>query len=193
MKHIEFKQYRRCYEDHQRLDLGIGITLYGGSCLTPIISQADIYVGLEQNMSTPQSAQPWRGGCSVSHVIQNMGIPKDKEEFVKMIDWLAKQLLDHKEIHVGCIGGHGRTGMVLSSLKYVLTQDKSATEYIRQAYCKKAVETVSQVDFLYDLYGIEKVAPVEKYKNVGVKTIGGKVAKKIQTISHLGIVGNIWD
>lgn len=195
MYHFNEVPYKKCYEGHPLMDLGIGVVLYGGSCLAPIISQADIYVGLETNMATPCAAQPWKGGCSVSLPIPNMKTPIDEKEFMLMVEWIGKQLLNHKEVHVGCIGGHGRTGLVLSALKYLLTGDKLATEYIRQVYCKKAVETVAQVDFLHRVYGIDKVAPVAKYKDVGNfnTNSGSDVFKSSSLISHLEIIGNVWD
>ena len=188
--------FKRCYETHPTLDLGIGVTLYGGSCLTPMISHADIYVGLEHNMAMPSAARPWRGGCTIGFPIPNMKTPTDPKEFVKLVDWLGKQLLDQKEVHVGCIGGHGRTGMVLSALKYVLTKDDNATEYIREHYCKKAVETVVQVDFLHMLYDIKKVPPVEKYKDAGFSEYIPKTTKKVVKgieINHLNIKGTVWN
>ena len=190
------KSFKQCYNTHPTLDLGIGVALYGGSCLTPIISHADIYVGLESNMAMPAAARPWRGGCTIALPIPNMKAPIDSKEFAKMIDWVGKQLLNHKEVHVGCIGGHGRTGMVLSALKYVLTQDKNATQYIRDHYCSKAVETVVQVDFLNKLYGITKVPPVEKYKNIGFNEYvpnQKKIPIKGVDIHHLKIGGIVWD
>ena len=63
-------------------------------------------------------------------------------------------------IYCGCIGGHGRTGMYLSALQRIINGDTNATDWVRANYCKKAVETPSQIEFLYKEYGIAKVKPV---------------------------------
>lgn len=48
---------------------------------------------------------------------------------------------------VSCIGGHGRTGTVLS-IWAGLHDIEKPIEYVRKIYCKKAVETVSQEMFV---------------------------------------------
>ena len=70
--------------------------------------------------------------------------------------WL--ELLAHiekEEMTVGvfCVGGHGRTGtavcaMLIVGLNYTATE---AVHWLRKNYCKKVVESKSQIDYLYDL------------------------------------------
>lgn len=190
------KNYTPCYKAHKIQDLGVGVMLSGGSCLTPLPVKADIYVGLEQNMSMPKHAMPWNDGQCVSHYIPNMGVPTNTEEFLNMIEWIATQLSDNKSVHVGCIGGHGRTGMVLSALRYVLANDKDATEYIRLNYCQKSVETVVQVEYLHNTFGITKVPPVSKYAQVNNPEYmppKNKSNNKEIVINHLNIRGTLFD
>jgi hypothetical protein len=165
--------------------------------LLPIIEDAGIYIGLEKNMFEPEYAKPWHGGLTLTFHIPNMGVPKNSAEFMNLIDWLANQATEKKKIHIGCIGGHGRTGMVLSALKYVITGDKDSTLYIRKHYCKKAVETATQIDFLHELYGINKVPAVYSKHDLELTTYKQTIAKakKVSStylLEHVAIDGVIW-
>jgi hypothetical protein len=64
---------------------------------------------------------------------------------------------DGKTVHVGCVGGHGRTGIVISAIVAELTGKKDAIQWVRKHYCKKAVESKAQVQFLMKHYGVTEV------------------------------------
>lgn len=153
--------YVRCYESHPALPLSEGIVVYGGSCVYPVVEDADVYIGHDHSMKKSPKAYPWNEGESVQFLIPDMGVPESKEEFAKMLDWLVVQLTAKKKVHVGCIGGHGRTGMTLSALAFLMRNEKDAITYVRKNYCEKAVESQGQVQFLHDLFGIEKVNPAK--------------------------------
>jgi hypothetical protein len=150
-----------CYESHPEIPLGAGI-LYGGSCSSPIIKDANVYVGLDGYMSYKQPRYPWVP--ETPHTIEEVAFkisdgcaPSDKTNFVLMIDWLRGKLEAGKKVHVGCIGGHGRTGMVLAALVKEMTGEEDAITWVRKHYCKKAVESTEQVKFLTEYFGIKKV------------------------------------
>lgn len=146
----------KCFESHKPLVIG-GHQVYGGSCQYPV-PDMDIYVGLDYSMRTHVKAYPWVNQVvAVSYLITDMQAPKDATSFKEMISWLAKNITDNKKVHIGCIGGHGRTGLVLSALVMELVGDKAAIDYVRNNYCHKAVETLVQVEFLNKHYGISKV------------------------------------
>ena len=73
-----------------------------------------------------------------------MQAPKDAVEFKKMVVWLKEQGQAGKKIHIGCIGGHGRTGTLLAALVKEVTGNVDAIAYVRKNYCAKAVESNSQ-------------------------------------------------
>lgn len=50
-------------------------------------------------------------------------------------------------ILISCIGGHGRTGTILS-IWVGLNRIENPIEYIRKTYCKEAIETLSQEMFV---------------------------------------------
>lgn len=159
---MSVQQYKRCYHSHPPLPIG-AYKIYGGSCIEPAVTDADIYVGFDLSMARSHMSYPWEQGESFLFYIQDMGVPKDPEQFKRLIDWIAEQLIAQKKVHLGCIGGHGRTGTVLSALVKVMTGETDAVQYVRKHYCEKAVESESQVKFLMQHFGVSKV---QGYKEV---------------------------
>jgi len=150
----------KCYQSHPPLKIG-DYVVYGGSCSFPVTKDADVYVGLDFGMSPGKVAYPWNPGEEFLFKIPDMGVPPDAAEFIKLIDWLAVQLTAQKKIHIGCIGGHGRTGMVLAALVKKVLGEADAITYVRKNYCEKAVESASQVAFLQKHFGITEVEPAK--------------------------------
>lgn len=154
----------RCYTSHPPLKIGEHV-IYGGSCIEPVIGDADVYVGLDHGMKMTKRYYPWRDGTEVKFLIQDMGVPENADDFKDLIAWLSTQLAAGKKVHVGCIGGHGRTGMVLSALVKVMTGNEDATTYVRENYCQKAVESQRQVDWLNKHFGIKPVSPAKGFSS----------------------------
>lgn len=149
----------RCYESHPPLQIGEYL-VYGGSCGHPKVKDADVYIGLDYNMRQTAAAYPWNAQLvEVLYPIKDMQAPDHPEEFKKMIAWLADQLEYGKKVHIGCLGGHGRTGVVLAALYSHMTGDPNAINYVRENYCEKAVESQAQIDFLHKHFGITKAKP----------------------------------
>lgn len=156
----------RCYETHPPYEIAPGIVIYGGSCISPIVHDADVYVGFDAGMKFKAGGYPWnqqKGPVEFLFRIADMQTPVDEVEFAKMITWLDQQLIAGKKIHMGCIGGHGRTGLVLAALRKHMTGDVDATQHVRDNYCKKVVESKTQVDWLKKHWGINPVEPTKKY------------------------------
>jgi hypothetical protein len=95
--------------------------------------------------------------------IPDMGIPKNIPRFKKMVTWLCNQLQEGKKVHIGCIGGHGRTGLLLAAIVSQLSGEKDAIAYVRKNYCGRAVESSEQVKFLGEHYGITPVKGTKEY------------------------------
>lgn len=147
-----------CYKSHSPIEIGGGV-VFGGNCHSPICNDADVYVNLDT--SKTGMSFPWESPIHINFEIPNFGVPLNSKAFVKLISFLKEQLEEGKKIHVGCIGGHGRTGMVLAALACVVESKKDAIQYIRSVYCSKAVETKSQVIFLVSNFLMDS-APVVK-------------------------------
>jgi len=177
-----------CHETHPVLALGGGEVL-GASCSSPR-DGFDIYLGFDRGMYVP-TLRPWLPNQPVlaSYYITDQQSPKSIKEFLPMIDWLAEQLSYGKRVHMGCIGGHGRTGLVLSALVHVITGEKSAIHWAREHHCKKAVESESQVKFLVKHFGIESAKVTPRYSSpVGAMAIGGGYPSRGYSVGRDGVV-----
>jgi len=181
----------RCYHDHPALDIPVRgskkvVQVYGGSCINPIVTDADIYVGLDTGMEKHENRFPWVTGEAFLFDIPNMGVPKDDHAFDDMIYWLGQQIIcEAAKIHVGCIGGHGRTGMVLAALVRTVGGIEDATAYVREHYCEKAVETDTQIGYLYNQFDIEPVAP--RYSTQDLRTMSQKQSRT-NTMLHDNVI-----
>lgn len=154
--------YSKCAHTHPPLKItspeGKEVVVYGGACGDPIHHNLDVYVALDAYTSHDPQAYPWHGTRQFIHFpINDMSVPKDPAEFKAMINWLSVQLLAGKSVHVGCLGGHGRTGLVLSALVQVISGNVDAIDYVRKNYCNKAVENTQQAQFLNKHFGITVV------------------------------------
>lgn len=157
--------YFRCNETHPELTILNG-KVVGASCYNPR-SGYDIYIGLDTGMKKQVSEFPWnkKKGKDVVEVcfpITDMKVPTNVEQFKKMIFWLCKQLREGKRIHIGCMGGHGRTGLVLAALISKATKIKDPIAWVRKNHCKKAVESVVQIKFLVQHYGMPTAVPTKE-------------------------------
>lgn len=208
---VNTRSFVRCYELHPPLKIGKYV-IYGGNCSHPKVKDADVYVATD-GYGSLSGAQPWdnqEGPLFTKFDIADMCAPSDPARFKKMIEWLAAQLIAGKKCHVGCMGGHGRTGTVLSALVKHMTGEEDATEYVRKNYCHKAVESQEQIEFLHKHFGITKASPTKskaKYlkdddysayaPRAGYKptsklatsnsTTGGRIAPVVSTRSMWGL------
>jgi hypothetical protein len=180
----------RCYESHPPYPVTDELVIYGGSCGYPIVKDADVYIGFDGSMKLHGKSYPWHaetgGPIEVYFKIWDGDAPDDKPEFKLMIAWVAEQLLAGKKVHAGCIGGHGRTGMFLAALRKHMTGDENATQHVRDHYCKKAVESTKQVDFLFKDWGIAKVAPSKSYGTSKSSSKGGQGKLEFKEFSSGG-------
>lgn len=158
-----------CWESHPKLPITVGSKTYlvtGGSCTqckTLGNGDYDVVVGLDYSMHTDKMAYPWEKGEYFLYEIKDMNPPSNVGTFKELIKYLAKAVLDDKRVFVGCIGGHGRTGVVLSALHAHMTGAKDSVKYVRDNYCQKAVETSSQMEFLHKHFGIKKESGSKVY------------------------------
>lgn len=86
-----------------------------------------------------------------------MSVPENLDEFNKMLLHVKLSLEQGLKVFMGCIGGHGRTGLVFAALVKLMSNEEDAITYVRKNYCEKAVESNSQVEWLHKNFGIKKV------------------------------------
>ncbi|CAA2141494.1 hypothetical protein [Hyphomicrobium sp. ghe19] len=164
----------RCYASHKALVMpNTKLKIYGGSCSSPVVHDADVYIGFDSSMRFSDKHFPWNKGEEILFQVPDMGVPKNATQYKKLVDWTKEQLLAGQKVHAGCIGGHGRTGMFLAALVSMFGEEDAIT-YVREHYCKKAVESSSQVEFLKKEFGVKgttatKASP-KKYSVVSKDT-----------------------
>ena len=72
-----------------------------------------------------------------------------------LVSELSK-LSDPIKVLVMCMGGHGRTGTVLSVIWGLFGgQTGDPVRYVREHYCHKAVETAQQLDYVEKITGLQ--------------------------------------
>lgn len=182
--------YARCFEGHQPLSLGVhgGVELFvhGGSCNSPAVKDADVYIGFDAGMQLTERRYPWNPGDEVHFKLPDGTAPKgaaQQKEWAKLVTWAAQQILAGRKVHAGCIGGHGRTGTFLACLvREMRPEITDAIGYVREHYCPKAVESREQVDFLVKEWGCAKADPrpygTGGHGSIGVKSYGAGVSRK---------------
>lgn len=165
-----YAAYKSCYETHPALVLpNTDLQIFGGSCLTPFVKDADVYIGFDGGMRLGSRSFPWEPGHEFLFKISDMQAPSSAADFKKLVDWALEQLRDGRKVHAGCIGGHGRTGTFFAAL-VAACGEPDAIAYVRKNYCHKAVESSSQIDFLVKHFGVKKAAGSKSHH-------GGKSSK----------------
>lgn len=78
----------------------------------------------------------------------------------------AKKILGHHDMLFFCQGGHGRTGLAVSILVWLLVSEKTwmgekpegllddPVKWLRAVYCKEAVDTLDQHKYVYKMLGL---------------------------------------
>ncbi|NIT54880.1 MAG: hypothetical protein GWN00_01130 [Aliifodinibius sp.] len=142
----------------------------GGSCVYPKepngLVDVDVFVGLDVNMVDTSMQLPWEHGTAFKYPIKNYGVPGSKKNFDHLLKFLSDSILSGMDVFVGCIGGHGRTGLVLAALVNHMTGEVDAIRYVRENYCIKAVDNQKQEHWLHRHYGI-KLPEAKKPKYQG--------------------------
>ena len=135
--------------------------IIGSSCINPSVDDADIFISLDEGAPVFDWEQPWYENTGQRHIrllIKDMSVPEDTDDFTACIEYISDKLKKGGKIHVGCAAGHGRTGLFLAALvQYNMGENlkQSAIDYVRENYCKKAVESTLQVLYLHYAFGVD--------------------------------------
>lgn len=108
--------------------------------------------------SNDASLMPSKGAPErvVLFKIEDRNVPISLGEFEWLAKRLHKALRDGETVAISCIGGHGRTGLLMSILYGLMTGSKTPIDDIRNRYCEKAVETYEQKCFVHDYLKLAK-------------------------------------
>lgn len=86
----------------------------------------------------------------IYYPIQDQRAPSSVVDTKIIVDEIITYLTNGKNVHVQCIGGHGRTGVILSCVVgTILPHIKDVVDYVRENYCEEAVESYEQHQFIY--------------------------------------------
>jgi hypothetical protein len=97
--------------------------------------------------------------------------PSDVESFEWLVGTCQRYLTEGRNVHVSCVGGHGRTGLVLACImgRSGITQPIT---HIREAGCEKWVESIKQIDFVSEFCHEKQKAKPRSYLTGGLFTHG---------------------
>jgi hypothetical protein len=89
--------------------------------------------------------------------IRDYGVPAwDATFWVTFANDILSILKSGKNVLVACMGGHGRTGMVVAILLGILTNVDDPIGWVREKYCYEAIETKAQEKYVRDILGISR-------------------------------------
>lgn len=149
-----------CYESHKPLKILNGY-VYGGNC-GEVPPDMAMYIALDSGQAKNITKK------GKAHYVllnaKNGGVP-NINNLLKVLIKASELLEQGKSIHVGCIGGHGRTGLVLAAMVAFIMDEADPITYVRDNYCKKAVETDAQVKYLNNHFNTPMAVPYYQIKS----------------------------
>lgn len=88
--------------------------------------------------------------------IKDFGIPTwGLQTWELLADVLRQQMDAGVDVVIGCVGGHGRTGIAVSILAHLMgvipEGEIDPIAWVRKVYCDHVVETPEQVNYIYDM------------------------------------------
>ena len=77
------------------------------------------------------------------------------ETFRRLIGRVGREIKEGREVEIGCVGAHGRTGTLLAGLLHRVEKlpPGEAIKEVRRRYCDRAVESAKQENMIYRLAG----------------------------------------
>ena len=99
--------------------------------------------------------------CDISIPTRDFSVPDEKDFKLGVLGTLAL-LSSHKEVYVGCMGGIGRTGLLMAGVVKVLAPRQDSVKYVREHYIPHAVETEEQQRYIKN-FDVEKLNRIIKW------------------------------
>lgn len=95
----------------------------------------------------------------VWYPVRDHEAPYDRDRWLGLCDWVLKQAGDGKRVGMCCVGGHGRTGLLVATLVGLAEPDiADPVATTRERYCDKAVESFEQEWWVYHVTGRDELA-----------------------------------
>jgi protein-tyrosine phosphatase len=77
----------------------------------------------------------------------DFGVPTDTTKLTAALREALDRARRGELVEVGCLGGHGRTGTAIACLAVLAGLNSDPVDWVRAAYCDRAVETAEQEEF----------------------------------------------
>ncbi len=115
----------------------------------------------------------WRGELLYVPITDYQSLPIDVLQIYAMK--VAEKIIRGETVGVHCMGGHGRTGYFASAVLWLLEVPQLAgytdpVKYIREKYCKKAIESAAQLKSLGAFTGISNLHKLYEESKVPLKS-----------------------
>jgi hypothetical protein len=79
----------------------------------------------------------------------DFGVPADESTLRTALEDLLSRARAGQQVELGCLGAHGRTGTALACAAVLAgIAPNEAVSWVRASYCRKAVETSEQAEFV---------------------------------------------
>jgi len=159
--------YKKCHTGtiHVFSDKKSGISICGGGKSRDVtVKPGDLFLDVGFNcdrlIETSGLKQGWKlqkynkPEAMIKIDWSDGGAPNLPEKF--WTDLVALLREEKRRVVVSCVGGHGRTGTVLSILSVFMGAVKKSEDpvaFVRKKYCEEAVETKSQCDYIEKITG----------------------------------------
>jgi protein-tyrosine phosphatase len=78
----------------------------------------------------------------------DFGVPSDDAELRELLVDGLERARRGEVVEIGCLGGHGRTGSALACMAVLAGLESDPVEWVRAAFCDRAVETDEQMAFV---------------------------------------------
>lgn len=159
-----------CTHEKEKIELFDGTIIYCSSYKSPLEEEKVADYGLYADYV-------WRPIHRNEHISwPDYKIPDNLEIALDQIEEAYFRSKEYKEIvQIGCIGGHGRTGTILACMQVLAgngaVSGQDAVKFVKETYCKKAVETDLQqwfVEFAY-AYWYNQNPPPKPQVTIGKK------------------------
>lgn len=193
-----------------------GLRVFGGGSSHNLVPEkADVWIQLAWS-SYSNSSKAWKLPAKFKsakflvskpdlvipmEITDGAGLPASLTADFWTTFWVDLQMLDKRDILVSCMGGHGRTGMVLTCLALaagVVPAGNDPVAWIRDRYCEKAVETKAQITYIEEAFGVKVasapkpiVTPLSTYKGAPVVPYYGTVPAERRNLSLSDMLGLI--
>jgi hypothetical protein len=81
----------------------------------------------------------------------DFGLPANRDDMLAAFQDLLTRSQRGEVVEIGCIGGHGRTGTALGVLATLAGTRDDPVDWVRDTYCRHAIETDEQAAFVRQL------------------------------------------